>query len=87
MTIKLLDIKSTDCIRTFEGHPDIITCVKKAPGNRVISEDTNDGIKILNIDTGECIKTIATDVDKDVFKVILILSDNKRFASYSYDEI
>jgi len=81
-TIKLWDIDTNECIKTYEGHSKLVSCVKKGPGNIIISGDVDGQIKVWNMETCECIKTI--NEHKQKVSSILILSDNQ-FVSCSDD--
>ena len=61
-TINLWDIELYKQIRTYKGHTSYVTCVKKAPGNKIISGDWSGEIKIWNLETGERIQTINAHV-------------------------
>jgi len=57
-TIKLWNLKLNESIRTYEGHENLIICLKKTHVNKIISADWNGTVKIWDMDTGECLKTI-----------------------------
>ena len=49
------------CTHTFEGHSEWIRCLKYLPGkniNRVISGSDDHLIKVWDMESGECLKTL-----------------------------
>ncbi|MGM9847095.1 MAG: hypothetical protein ACI31F_03990 [Muribaculaceae bacterium] len=57
-TIKLWDVSTGECIKTFEGHTEDVSSVAFSPdGNYIASGSWDKTIKLWNVATGECIKT------------------------------
>lgn len=82
--IKIWDIESNECIQTIVSNKNSgVLCVKKAPGNIIISGCGNGLINIFDLETGECIQTI--NEHTDLVRNILIVSDN-RFVTCSNDK-
>ena len=50
--IKLWELESCECIKTFIGHQDSVTCIKNVLNDKLISEDATGVIKIWRIETG-----------------------------------
>ena len=46
------------CTRTFLGHKEWIRCIRFLSKNRIVSGSDDYMIKIWNLDTGECLKTL-----------------------------
>lgn len=47
------------CLRTFEGHQDVVRCVKIVEKEKkLISCSSDNTLKIWNLDTGECLNTL-----------------------------
>ncbi len=55
-SIKLLDMNTSECLKTFEGHTDWVLCVKLVNENQIVSCSEDKTIKIWDIETGDCIK-------------------------------
>ncbi len=53
-TIKLLNLESGECIKTFVGHSSSISSVKNVLDDKLISGDSDGLMKIWKIETGEC---------------------------------
>lgn len=84
-TIKLWDIDSNECIKTYQANIGIVSCVKYvATGNKMISGYFNGTIKIWNMENDECIKTIDRSHTREI-RNILIISNNK-FVTCSLDQ-
>jgi len=72
--IKIRDIESNECIKTFDADTEL-TCAKIAPGNILISGYCDGSVKIGNT---------LIDAHTEAVNQILILSKNK-FITYSDD--
>ena len=84
-TIKLWDIESNECIKTYQANIGIVSCVKYvATGNKMINGYFNDALKIWNMENDECIKTIDRSHTREI-RNILIISNNK-FVTCSLDQ-
>jgi WD40 repeat protein len=83
-SIELFDIESNQLVKkfNFESDETRITCIKYLPENMIICGTENGLIKILNIETGECIQTIK--VHTNIINNIVIIS-NKTFLTCSQD--
>ena len=46
------ELESCECIKTFIGHQDSVTCIKNVLNDKLISEDATGVIKIWRIETG-----------------------------------
>lgn len=63
-TIKLWDIETGVCLRTFKGHTYIVNSIRISPDQSFIVSWSSDGtIKIWDIETGQCITTISVNAD------------------------
>lgn len=57
--IRIWSIELEQCIKTFQGHSDRITCLLFHPNEECIISASEDGtIRIWNIDSGECLLLI-----------------------------
>jgi WD40 repeat protein len=84
-TIKLWDIESNECMKTYQANIGIVSCVKYvATGNKIISGYFNGTLKIWNMENDECIKTIDSSHTREI-RNILIISNNK-FVTCSLDQ-
>ena len=73
-TIKLWDLETKECIRTFEGHTDKINCIDVLENGLLISASDDKTLKVWNPSDGVCLKTITTT--NDVFR-LKVLSGNR----------
>jgi WD40 repeat protein len=57
-TIKLWEIKSGNCLKTFEGHTNWVFSVAFSPnGDTVVSGSHDQSVKLWNVKTGKCLST------------------------------
>ncbi len=66
--IKIWDIESNECIKTFDIDTELLLCAKNAPGNIIIRGYLNGSVKIGNT---------TIDAHTDFVVDILILTQNK----------
>ena len=71
----MFNLNSWECLRVFEGHTREVICVKVLDAARIVSCSNDNKIKVWEIGTGECLKTIRTH--DDVFDKFEILPNNK----------
>jgi len=80
----LLDLNTSECLKlTFSGHSDWIFCVKAFNDNQIVSCSRDKSIKIWDISTGDCIKTLLGHSDA-VFSIAIL--SNNRIVSCSLDK-
>jgi len=61
-TLKLWDIQTGDCLRTFEGHSAAVNSVAVlADGQRALSASGDGTLKLWDIETGTCLYTFHGD--------------------------
>jgi WD40 repeat protein len=58
-TIKRWNILTGECLYTYLGHQDSVNAVAISPDSRYIVSCAKDEIKIWDVETGECIRTIS----------------------------
>jgi len=64
-TIKLWNIATGECIRTFKGHSDCVSSIIYSPdGKKILSASTDKTIKEWDVETGRCIRTYLGHSDK-----------------------
>jgi WD40 repeat protein len=62
MVTKSVTSSSGKCVQILSGHTDFVCCVKlNATGNRLISGSYDGCIKVWDLATGVCLRTILTD--------------------------
>ncbi|NJM76398.1 MAG: hypothetical protein HC852_12170 [Acaryochloridaceae cyanobacterium RU_4_10] len=77
-TLKLWDIETGKCLRTFTGHTNIVSSVCLSTENRFVLSGSNDKtLKLWDAETGECLRTFIghTKIVNEV-----CLSADSRFA-------
>jgi WD40 repeat protein len=76
----LIDLNSSTAIKKFEGHTQRITFLKQTPCRKLISGSYDGLIKIWDIDTGECLKSIDEQSGEVIY--IYIVSIDSFVASF-----
>ena len=57
--IKLWDVNTGKCIKTFEGHKSVVCSISFSPDGTYIASGSGDKtIKLWDVNTGKCIKTL-----------------------------
>ena len=95
-TIKIWDIKTGECLNTLEGHSNSVNSVAISPDGKYIVSGSIDNehscidfysyyrdVKIWDIKTGECLKTISSF--RDSVDSVPIITDGKYIVSGSDD--
>ena len=82
-TIKLHDIHTGDCLKTFLGHSNWVRRVKLLNENQIVTCSQDKTIKIWDIISGNCIKTLFGHSDA-VWDILILTND--RIASCSIDQ-
>lgn len=81
--VKVWDIETKQCLLTFVGHEgDIEELVLLPDGCNVVSGCCDNKIRILNIETGECKRTIETE-----FKSMIVSTDGRSLISSGSDNV
>jgi len=57
-TIKLWNINSVECLKTFKGHLNVVSSVEILWNERILSGSVDKTIKIWNVWTGNCLHTL-----------------------------
>ncbi len=78
----LWNVNSGECLRTFTGHLDAISCVEVLTNERIMSGSSDKTIKIWNVQTGDCLQTL--EGHTDFLRCIKVLCE-ERIISGSYD--
>ncbi len=61
-TVKLWDLSTGRCLKTFEGHTQLVWSVAFSSDSQILASGSQDDtIKIWDVRTGECIKTLRND--------------------------
>ncbi|ORY47903.1 WD40 repeat-like protein [Rhizoclosmatium globosum] len=77
--VKVWDLESGSCIRTFDGHSQLIRCVVIGDdGDTIISSSDDKTIKMWSLQSGLCLKTL--EADSEVYSVALS-HDGSRIAA------
>ena len=63
-------LKTKRCIQTLEGHSDYVTCVQTITNEKLASSSIDKIIKIRNLVSGKCIKTILNN--EAIFRFYLL---------------
>jgi WD40 repeat protein/serine/threonine protein kinase len=83
-TLKLWDVASGECLRTFEGHRTFINRALFAPnGKAILSASADRTFRIWDVKSGECIRTIECDPPAP-FDSIDISPDGRHVASSNH---
>ena len=61
-TIKLWDVETGQCLKTFNGHTRGLACVK-LEGNIIYSGGQDNKLKIWDVHTGKCISSLSGHSD------------------------
>jgi len=56
-TIKLWDLESGKCLRTFEGHADQVMLLALTSNRCAVSGSLDETLKLWDLESGECLKT------------------------------
>ena len=84
--IKMLNLFSGKWVNTFVGHTNKINNVKLLGSTRIVTCSEDKTIKIWEIATGECLKTIQTDNYPEI-DLIEVLSSNKIACLHYINEV
>jgi WD40 repeat protein len=57
-TIKLWEIESGNCLKTLDGHDDVVISIIKLPRNQLASGSEAGTVKIWNLSSGKCVRTL-----------------------------
>ncbi|HLK60522.1 MAG TPA: TIR domain-containing protein [Chthonomonadaceae bacterium] len=84
-TLKLWDLGSGQCLRTFEGHTGAVFSVSVLPdGERMVSGSADNTFKLWDLGSGQCLRTFEGHT-RTVFSVC-VHSDGERLVSGSQDK-
>ncbi len=73
--IKLWNLETNECLRTFTGHTDNVNCLEISfDKSKLYSGSDDRTLKVWNISSGECLKTI--DLESCIICLKLIPSDS-----------
>lgn len=84
-TIKLWDVESGVCLRTFDGHKNWIISVSFSPDGQLIGSGSRDKTaKVWDVNSGDCLHTL--EGHKDWITLIAFSPDGQSLASGSKDQ-
>lgn len=84
-SVKLWDLKTGQCLRTFEGHTsDVCAVAVLAKGQRAVSASDDKTLRLWDLETGQCLRTFAGH-GHGVISVV-VLPDSRRIVSASRDK-
>jgi len=84
-TVRLLELATGRCVRTFEGHTEAVNSVAISPDGRWgLSGSDDKTLRLWELATGKCVRTFEGHTD-DVFSVA-ISPDGRWALSGSYDK-
>ena len=86
-TVRVWNLETGECIKTFEGHNDVVRSVCfSSDGKKIASGGGyyDKTVRVWNVETGECIKTF--EGHNDVARSVCFSSDGKKIASGSCDK-
>ena len=82
-TIQILDISTGECLKTLEGHQDMVNgVIFFGEGNQLFSSSFDGTVKHWDLDTGECLKTLR---HQNKVSHLAVSPDQTIIASSSYD--
>merc|ERR1712224_168897 len=93
-TAKLWDIKSGDCVKTFEHAGCVMTAIFSSDSNQVLTASADGTAKLWDVKSGNCVKTFGeqgdriwiTESQSDILiKSAIFSSDSKRVLTACYD--
>ncbi len=79
-TIKLFDLNTFNCIRTFIGHEDEVWNAEKISNEKLVSCSFDKTIRIWNLNSAECLKIFKDELEVMCLKVFskeIIISGSK----------
>jgi WD40 repeat protein len=83
-TLKLWDLTTGDCLRTFTGHSKRVESVALLPdGQRALSASDDKTLKLWDLETGECLRTF--EGHSGGVRSVALLADGQRALSASLD--
>ena len=57
-TVRVWHVETGECIKTFEGHNDVVCSVCfSSDGKKIASGSHDKTVRVWHVETGECIKT------------------------------
>lgn len=70
--MKLFDLNSLNCIRTFIGHEDSILGIEKLSDGTIVSCSLDETMRVWNLNSGQCLKILNEDtkIHINMFKSI-----------------
>ena len=83
-TVKLWDIRTGECLKTFQGHGRVNSVSISPDGTTLASGSDDKTVKLWDIRTGECLKTFQGHTD--AVESVEISRDGRIVASSSSDE-
>jgi WD40 repeat protein len=75
------------CLRTLEGHSKGVLSVSvTTDGKRAVSGSYDSTVRLWDLETGECLRTLKGHVDRYMVASVSVTPDGKRVVSGSWDE-
>ena len=84
MTIKLYDLNTLNCIKTFICREHSILGIEKLSDDTIVSCSLDETIRVWNLNSGQYLKILNKDTKITCLKVF---SDKKKILSGSYKDI
>jgi hypothetical protein len=79
------DLESGLCLRTLEGHTDVVSSVSVTPdGKRAISGSWDKSLRVWDLESGRCLRTLRGHTN--VVRSVSVTPDGRRAVSGSWDE-
>jgi F-box and WD-40 domain protein 1/11 len=86
-TIKLWDIESGNCLKTFTGHTRGLACIQfSEDGKTIVSGGNDQSIRVWDIEAGT-MKYEIKDAHKSLVRSLFLDSANGKIISGSYDQV
>lgn len=84
-SIRVWDVKTGQCVRTFYGHTHFVNAVALAlDGNCIVSASHDGTIRVWDLEAGECLKTL--EGHKGTVNTVAIAPDGKTIVSGGADK-
>ena len=86
-TVRLWDVETGACVRTFEGHSSTVWSVCFSPDGKQLasgSNDSNSTVRLWDAETGACVRML--EGHGNVVRSVCFSPDGRRLASGSLDD-
>jgi len=83
-TLKLWDLSTGSCLRTYTGHKcGVWSVASTKDSQRIISASQDKTLKLWDVETGDCLQTYTGH--NDWVSLVVLTDDDKRILSASFD--